>query len=94
MVIAGILLLAVLLLLLRQYPVLVELLATLLLAGFVAIGIWVALWGDSAQFSAGLPWLPEHINVLLNRGVFLFGAACSLALMVWALVRMVRLLQH
>lgn len=45
-----------------------------LFAFFAMIGSWIALAGDSRQFSGGLPFVAAAINVAIARIMFGFGA--------------------
>ncbi|MEM6327406.1 MAG: hypothetical protein AAF791_09840 [Bacteroidota bacterium] len=51
------------------------------------VGGWVALFGDSAQMSGGLPFLPRSLNVALGRGLFGFGALICFAFFAWGISR-------
>jgi len=51
------------------------------------VGFWISLYGDSEQFSGGLPFVPAEYNDRLARIVFGVGAAISLGISAIALRR-------
>lgn len=64
-----------------------DLLAGVICLSFAAVGIRVALFGPSANFSGGIPLLSHEQNVTLGRWVIGCGAVVSLALAGCALWR-------
>ncbi|MEM1055634.1 MAG: hypothetical protein AAGI52_08905 [Bacteroidota bacterium] len=62
---------------------------TIVLA-FGLVGGWVALFGDAAQMSGGIPFLPRALNVALGRGLFGIGAVLCFAFFAWGTARALR----
>lgn len=56
-------------------------LVAVLVAGFVAIGGWIAFYGTPGTISGGLSFLPRETNALLGRLVFGIGALISIAIL-------------
>lgn len=51
-----------------------NLLAACLLTGMGLVGGWVGLFGSDRDFSGGLPFLPDAVNISFARGLFGIGA--------------------
>ncbi len=65
----------------RTNELLVSLFGNLIVASFAAVAAWVALDGSSDQFSGGIPFLPNEVNVKIARVVFGSGSIlCALML--------------
>ncbi|MEP1152347.1 MAG: hypothetical protein ABJH08_11520 [Balneola sp.] len=62
-----------------------NLLGGLLVLSFALIGGWVALFGDSAQFSGGSSILSDSSNVMLARILFGSGALMCFAITIYAI---------
>jgi hypothetical protein len=65
-----------------------DLCAALLLLAMGSIGTWVALFGQSASFSGGVPLISHQSNVTVDRVVFAAGALISFALSAVAMRRL------
>ena len=64
-------------------------------ACFALIGSWIALGGESRQFSGGIPFVSHLTNVSLARVMFGFGAAiCWLGTIAFAVSGARKLLGH
>ncbi len=57
----------------------------LLVLSFALIGGWIALFGDSAQFSGGTPLLSDSINVTIARILFGSGSLMCFAIFAYAM---------
>jgi hypothetical protein len=63
-----------------------HLIGVLTFACFALIGSWVAIGGESHQFSGGIPFIGGAANVSLARVMFGFGAAiCWIATIAFAI---------
>lgn len=61
-----------------------NLLGGILVLSFALIGGWVALFGDSAQFSGGTPILSDSQNVIVSRILFGSGSLMCFAIAIYA----------
>jgi len=61
-----------------------NLLGGILVLSFALIGGWVALFGDSAQFSGGAPILSDSQNVVVARILFGSGSLMCFAIAIYA----------
>lgn len=62
---------------------------TIVLA-FGLVAGWVALFGEAAQFSGGLPFVSRGLNVAIARGMFGLGSVLCFVLFVWGTSKMLR----
>lgn len=62
-----------------------NLLAAVLIISMGTIGVWVALFSASENFSGGIPMLSETANISLSRWVFGIGAVICFAIAGYAL---------
>ena len=65
-------------------------LVVIILASFLVIGVWVAVFGDAAHFSGGIPLLSRETNAVLARAAFGLGAVLILGMLVMALRQLLR----
>jgi len=75
--------LAGIMILLGEKSPLNNLLGGLLVLSFGCIGAWIAIYGDSANFSGGTPFLSESQNVLIARILFGSGSLMCLAIFIY-----------
>ncbi|NGP75713.1 hypothetical protein G3570_03660 [Balneolaceae bacterium YR4-1] len=61
-----------------------NMMAALLLTGLGLIGGWIGIFGADEDFSGGLSFLPEAVNISLARGLFGIGALICLLLAAYA----------
>ena len=78
----------------RQSELLVCALGNLIVIAFAAIALWVALYGPSAQFSGGIPFLPHETNLTLARIVFAASAVMCALILLPGLKQLYALLQR
>lgn len=77
--------LAGIMMLLGEKSPLNHLLACLLVLSFGFIGGWIALFGDSAHFSGGTPFLSNAQNVWIARVLFGSGSVLCFAVTLYAM---------
>lgn len=71
----------------EKYPRLNHLCAAILTGSMGAIAGWIAIFGDAAGFSGGIPFIPRDLNILIGRCFIGFGAALCWAIAAYALTQ-------
>ena len=81
LVIAGIMIF------LRNYSRALDLFAAIMLAAFTLISGWITFHASSEGFSGGVPFLPNDMNVSLARVMFGIGTLLCFGIFLYALKR-------